>query len=93
MSQNQITPNVKVSSNKEKILRIGNPSGLSGTDNYAGHAYQEGPRAVTQATQLIYKTRDNLVPDQYGITHKHLLPMQQIKPTDGGQWSGRVINW
>jgi len=93
LSNNTIQPQKPENPNREKILRIGNPAGLDGTDNYKGANYVEGPRAVTQATQLIYKTRNNLVPDAYGVTHKHRLPMQQIKPTAGGQWSGRSVNW
>jgi hypothetical protein len=48
------------------------------------------PRAVMDHRQLMIPTKNNLIPDEFGVTTKHQLPMQELTPTRGGKWSGRT---
>lgn len=40
--------------------------------------------------QLTVNTRYNSVPDEFGVTNKSRMPMQQVTPTRGGKHSGRT---
>lgn len=58
-----------------------------------GPMVQEGPRAVNDPRQLIQKTHDNLIPDEFGVVSKNVFPQQVLAPTSGGQYSGRAAHW
>lgn len=40
--------------------------------------------------QLTVNTKNNEVPDEFGITNKGRMPMQNITPAAGGKYSGRT---
>jgi hypothetical protein len=48
------------------------------------------PRAVTDTRQLLMPSKNNLIPDEWGVTNRGTLPMQELAPPSGGKWSGRT---
>lgn len=40
--------------------------------------------------QLMYPTKNNYIPDEFGITNPNAFPMQELAPAPGGKWSGRT---
>jgi hypothetical protein len=74
-----------------RVARYGAQTGLQGPKaDHLRAAVRAQPRAVMELDQLLYPTKNNLIPDEYGVTRHSVLPMQEIIPTQGGKWSGRT---
>lgn len=71
--------------------RYGSVAGKGGPrKDHWGPIVREDPIAATDTRQYMINTRYNTVPDEFGITNKRRVPMQQVTPTRGGKYSGRT---
>jgi hypothetical protein len=74
-----------------KPMRYGNDAGKGGPKyDFAAPITRTQPLAVTDYRQFSINTPTNQVPDEFGITNRETLPMQQIQPVRGGKYSGRT---
>jgi len=90
LSENKVTPNKKMNK-KAKDARYGAMYGTKGpASDFAGPIVRKFPRGVSDMRQLMINAPNNEVPDEFGITNKHRMPMQNITPTRGGKYSGRT---
>lgn len=90
LSENKIRPNKKM---KEAVkpARYGSTRGLPGPgSDFAAPIVRKAPRGVSDMRQLLVNGLNNEVPDEFGVTNKHRMPMQNITPTGGGKYSGRT---
>ena len=67
---------------------MGSTAGRNNTDFDAPIRNQ--PLAVMDYRQLLVNTKNNLVPDEWGVVNRHTFPMQNIVPPNGGKYSGRT---
>ena len=90
LSENKITPNRKIK-NAAKPARYGSRQGLPGPSAaFDAPIVRAAPRGVSDIRQLMINSPNNEVPDEFGVTNKHRMPMQSITPTGGGKHSGRT---
>jgi len=90
LGENQITPN-KPMKKAAKPARYGSTRGLPGPKaDFDAPIVRNQPRAVYDMRQLLVNGANNEVPDEFGVTNKHRMPMQNITPTRGGKYSGRT---
>lgn len=90
LSNNKIQPNKKIKT-VSKPARYGTRHGLPGpSSDFAAPIVRNAPRAVSDMRQLLVNGPNNEVPDEFGVTNKHRMPMQNINPTGGGKYSGRT---
>lgn len=88
LSENKITPNRKPNKTTE-IAQYGSRAGLGGpAADHFGPIVRKQPVAVTDFRQLAIPSAFN-IPNELGIRNDRF-PMQEIAPTNGGQWSGRT---
>lgn len=90
LSKNKVRPNEKM---KKKAMdaRLGSVVGLKGPQaDFAAPVTRAAPRGVMDFRQLTVNTANNEVPDEFGITNKNRMPMQNIIPSGGGKFSGRT---
>ena len=90
LSNNKVPPNKKM---KEvvKPARYGSIHGLPGPrSDFDAPIVRKAPRGVSDMRQLLINGLNNEVPDEFGVTNKHRMPMQNIIPTGGGKYSGRT---
>ena len=90
LSENNVRPNKKI--RKEATpARYGSKTGLPGPKaNFDGPIVRTAPRGVSDMRQLLLNAPNNEVPDEYGVTNKRRMPMQNIVPAPGGKYSGRT---
>jgi hypothetical protein len=89
-SQNTIQPNKKMNKTATPA-RYGSVHGLPGPKaNFDAPIVRTAPRGVSDMRQLLINAPNNEVPDEFGVTNKHRMPMQNIVPTPGGKYSGRT---
>lgn len=87
---NSLKPNKKIKT-IAKPARYGSVSGLPGpAADFAAPIVRKAPRGVSDMRQLLVNGLNNEVPDEWGVTNKHRMPMQNITPTSGGKYSGRT---
>jgi len=87
---NTIKPNKKM---KEEVkpARYGSVHGRPGPgSDFSAPIVRVAPRGVSDMRQLLVNGLNNEVPDEFGVTNKHRMPMQNIIPTGGGKYSGRT---
>lgn len=90
LGDNKITPNKKIKASS-KPARYGSVQGLPGPKaDFDAPIVRKAPRGVTDMRQLLINAPNNEVPDEFGVTNKHRMPMQNITPTSGGKYSGRT---
>ena len=90
LSENKITPNKKIKT-ESKPARYGSKHGLGGPkSDFAGPIVRVFPRGVSDIRQLMINAPNNEVPNEFGVTNKNRMPMQNISPTRGGKYSGRT---
>lgn len=90
LSNNSIKPNKKIKT-ETKPARYGSVHGLPGPSaNFDAPIVRASPRGVYEMRQLLINGRNNEVPNEFGVTNKSRMPMQQITPTNGGKHSGRT---
>lgn len=90
LGANAITPNKKIKQ-EAKPARYGSKTGLMGPEaDFAAPIVRVAPRGVSDMRQLLVNGPNNEVPDEFGVTNKHRMPMQNIVPTSGGKYSGRT---
>ena len=90
LSENKITPNKKMKK-ETKPARYGAMYGTKGPNaDFAGPIVRKFPRGISDIRQLMINAPNNEVPDEFGITNKNRMPMQNITPTRGGKYSGRT---
>ena len=90
LSRNKVTPN-KPQKKAAKPARYNSDAGMPGpaADKFAP-VVRPAPRAVTDPRQLMMPTKNNYIPDEFGITNPNAFPMQELASTSGGKWSGRT---
>jgi hypothetical protein len=87
---NEVTPNPKMNK-KARAARYGTRTGkMAPTADFAAPITKDQPIAVMDYRQYLINTRTNAVPDEFGVTNKSRLPMQNIAPPKGGKYSGRT---
>ena len=90
LSANTIKPNKKIKKTA-KVARYGTKSGLPGpASDFAGPIVRIHPIGVSDVRQLLVDGPNNAVPNEWGVTNKSRMPMQNITPTGGGKHSGRT---
>lgn len=90
LSENKVAPNKKMKP-IVKAARYGSKQGLPGpSSDFAAPIVRASPRGVSDMRQLLINSPNNEVPDEFGVTNKHRMPMQNIVPTAGGKYSGRT---
>jgi len=90
LSNNKITPNKKIKT-ETKPARYGSKQGLPGPgSDFAAPIVRSAPRGIYDMRQLLVNGKNNEVPDEFGVTNKNRMPMQNIVPTSGGKHSGRT---
>lgn len=90
LSNNTVPPNKKIKQSS-KSSRYGSTQGLPGPKaNFDAPIVRDAPRAVSDYRQLLVNGRYNQIPDEWGVTNKNRMPMQNIVPTNGGKYSGRT---
>lgn len=90
LSNNTVPPNKKIKKDS-KPARYGSVHGLPGPKaDFDAPIVRQAPRGVSDYRQLLVNGRYNQVPDEFGITNKSRMPMQNIAPTSGGKYSGRT---
>ena len=90
LSNNKVTPNKKIKT-EAKPARYGSRHGLPGPgSDFAAPIVRSAPRGVSDMRQLLINAPNNEVPDEFGVTNKNRMPMQNIIPTQGGKYSGRT---
>lgn len=90
LSNNTVPPNKKIKKSSTPA-RYGSKQGLPGPKaDFDAPIVREAPRGVSDYRQLLVNGRFNQVPDEFGITNKSRMPMQNIIPTGGGKHSGRT---
>ena len=90
LSNNSIRPNKKIKT-ETKPARYGSRHGLPGpASDFAAPIVRIAPRGVSDMRQLLVNGPNNEVPDEFGVTNRHRMPMQNITPTGGGKYSGRT---
>ena len=90
LSENKVTPNKKIRKDA-RPARYGSVQGLPGPKaTFDGPIVRPAPRGVSDIRQLMINAPNNEIPDEFGVTNKSRLPMQNIIPTPGGKYSGRT---
>lgn len=90
LSNNTVQANKKINK-KTMPARYGTRAGLQGPKaDHMRPITNEAPRMVSDTRQLLIPTKNNLIPDEYGVTNPNAFPMQELAPPSGGKWSGRT---
>jgi hypothetical protein len=90
LSNNTVPPNKKRKKSTE-TARYGSTQGLPGPKaDFDAPIVRSAPRGVFDIRQLLVNGTNNEVPDEFGVTNKHRMPMQNMTPTLGGKYSGRT---
>lgn len=90
LSENKVAPNKKIKKTATPA-RYGSKQGLRGpAADFAAPIVRVAPRGVSDMRQLLINAPNNEVPDEFGVTNKNRMPMQNIAPTPGGKYSGRT---
>lgn len=90
LSMNTLQPNPRIGK-AAKPARYGTTAGLQGPEaDHLRPIVNEAPRAVMDPRQLLVPSKNNYIPDEWGVTNRNAFPMQEIVPPSGGKWSGRT---
>ena len=90
LSRNKLTPNKRMNK-KAEPARYGTRAGRGGPESdFAAPITRDQPMAATDSRQYLINTKNNKVPDEFGVTSGRTMPRQQLTSARGGKYSGRT---